>query len=131
MKGKSVKKILLVDDDADLRDAIKTVLEKKYEVKEAGGRDDAGRALDKFTPNLIILDVMMDTTSTGFELAREFKNDARLSGTKILMLTSVDSVTNIDFKSEAGNADWLPVDDYLTKPIEPKVLLEKVNNLLT
>ncbi|HEQ72511.1 MAG TPA: response regulator [Spirochaetia bacterium] len=126
-----MKKILLIDDDADLRDAVKTVLESSYMISEAGGKDQARAALKKETPDLVILDVMMETTSTGFELAREIKNDPASKNIKILMLTSVDDVTHIDFKSEAGNADWLPVDDYLTKPIEPKLLLEKVNNLIT
>lgn len=125
-----MKKILLVDDDADLRDAIKTVLGERFEIREADGEKTARKAVEGFIPDLIVLDVMMESTSTGFELARDFKKDGRLSQTKILMLTSVDAVTNIDFKAEAGNADWLPVDDYITKPLEPKLLLEKVNNLL-
>jgi DNA-binding response OmpR family regulator len=126
-----VKKILIVDDDADLREAIKTVLQNKYEIKEAGGKDEALQALSGFHPDLIILDVMMDTTSTGFELSRELRGDKRIANVKILMLTSVDEVTNIDFKSAAGDAEWLPVDDYMTKPLEPKVLISKVEMLLS
>jgi DNA-binding response OmpR family regulator len=125
-----VKKILIVDDDADLREAITTVLQNRYEMKEAGGRDEALQALSGFHPDLIILDVMMDTTSTGFELARELRADKRVANVKILMLTSVDEVTNIDFKSAAGDEEWLPVDDYMTKPLEPKLLISKVETLL-
>jgi DNA-binding response OmpR family regulator len=125
-----VKKILIVDDDADLREAIRTVLQNRYEMKEAGGRDEALQALSGFHPDLIILDVMMDTTSTGFELARELRADKRVANVKILMLTSVDEVTNIDFKSAAGDEEWLPVDDYMTKPLEPKLLISKVETLL-
>jgi DNA-binding response OmpR family regulator len=125
-----VKKILIVDDDADLREAIRTVLQNRYEMKEAGGRDEALQALSGFHPDLIILDVMMDTTSTGFELARELRADKRVVNVKILMLTSVDEVTNIDFKSAAGDEEWLPVDDYMTKPLEPKLLISKVETLL-
>jgi CheY-like chemotaxis protein len=125
-----VKKILIIDDDPDLRKAIHAILESTYELKEAGGRDEAREILKSYRPELIILDVMMDTTSTGFELAREFKKDKNLAGTKILMLTSVDAATNIDFKSSAGDPDYLPVDDYMSKPIQPKVLLQKADNLL-
>ncbi|MBN2369232.1 MAG: response regulator transcription factor [Vicinamibacteria bacterium] len=125
-----MKKILVVDDDPDLRNAIRTVLETRYEITEAGGRDEAREVLKADRPDLIILDVMMDTTSTGFELAREFRKDKNLAQTRILMLTSVDSAANIDFKSAAGDPDWLPVDEYLSKPLQPKVLLQKVDNLL-
>lgn len=126
-----MKKILIVDDDPDLRDAIKTVLQNKYEMMEAGARDEVFQVLSGFRPDLIILDVMMDTTSTGFELSRELRKDEQLKNVKILMLTSVDEVTNIDFKSAAGDAEWLPVNDYLTKPIEPKILVSKVEALLS
>jgi len=126
-----VKKILIVDDDPDLRDAIKTVLQNKYEMMEAGARDEVFQVLSGFRPDLIILDVMMDTTNTGFELSRELRKDEQLKNVKILMLTSVDEVTNIDFKSAAGDAEWLPVNDYLTKPIEPKILVSKVEALLS
>ena len=70
---------------------------------------------------------MMESVSAGFELAREIKKAA--NPPKILMLTGVDKEVNIDFKAEAGNADWLPVDDYLTKPVVPKTLIEKVQLL--
>lgn len=130
MKGRRVKKILLVDDDADLRDAMKTVLGDRFEIREADGKQAALETARAFKPDLMILDVMMETTSTGFELAREIKQDSQFSAAKILMLTSVDSVMNIDFKREAGDKEWLPVDDYITKPLEPRLLLEKVNNLI-
>jgi DNA-binding response OmpR family regulator len=130
MKGRGMKKILIIDDDSDLREAMKIVLEKNFEIEEAGGKEESYEILKRSTPHLIILDVMMETTSSGFELARELKQDERLRAVKILMLTSVDSITNVDFKSEAGHSDWLPVDDYMNKPIEPKLLLEKVNNLI-
>lgn len=124
-----MKKILIVDDDEDLRDAIKMVLAGKYDVKEAGTKAEAQNALKSFTPDLVILDVMMDTNSTGFELSREIKS--ALPSTKVLMLTGVDKAMNIDFKAEAGNPDWLPCDDYLSKPVVPKTLLEKVTALVS
>lgn len=125
-----VKKILIVDDDADLRDAIRTVLEDTYTIEEADSKQAAYSILEKFTPDCIVLDVMMEVYSSGFELAREIKNDVRFPNVKILMLTGVDKEMNIDFKSEAGNSEWLPVDDYLQKPLEPKTLREKIANLV-
>jgi len=46
------------------------------------------------------------------------------------MITNVDKEMQIDYKSEAGDADWLPVDGYLQKPVEPKTLLARVREIL-
>lgn len=70
----------------------------------------------------------MESMSSGFDLAREIKG--RSTPPKIIMLTSVDKETNIDFKSEARDPAWLPVDGYLTKPVAPKTLIEKVKGLI-
>ncbi len=123
-----MKKILVVDDDADMRKAMVTVLSTEYECKEADSGDAARKVIAAFSPDLVILDVMMETLSTGFDLAREIRNKAPTP--RIIMLTGVDREMEIDFKSEAGDRDWLPVDVYLSKPIVPNVLIEKVKFLI-
>jgi two-component system OmpR family response regulator len=123
-----MKKIVIVDDDADLRDAVAAVLAGKFEIRQAESKAAARSLFKTYMPDLVILDVMMDSLNSGFELAREIKK--RKNPPRILMLTGVDRETNIDFKSEAGDAAWLPVDEYIVKPLVPKVLLEKVGKLL-
>ncbi|MBN1412403.1 MAG: response regulator [Spirochaetales bacterium] len=125
-----MKKILIVDDDADLRQVMQTILTEHYEVKEAESKEEGFKVLESYKPDLMILDVMMETKSSGFEMCREIKNNPELKNIKILMLTSVDSELNIDFQSEVGDKDWLPVDDYIVKPVQPKPFLEKVEKLL-
>ncbi len=125
-----MKKILIIDDDADLRFMMKTVLSSKYELREAGGKKEGQSALKAFSPDVVILDVMMETDSAGFELAREIKSDKNHKGVKILMVTNIDKKAHLDFKSEAGNPNWLPVDDYIVKPLEPQTLLSKVAKLV-
>jgi two-component system alkaline phosphatase synthesis response regulator PhoP len=125
-----VKKILIIDDDAELRVAMKTVLGKAYELREAGSRKQALETMKTYRPDLVLLDVMMESNTTGFELAREIKGSARLKNAKILMITNIDREMNLDYKKEAGDKDWLPVDDYIVKPVEPKMLLSKVQKLL-
>jgi DNA-binding response OmpR family regulator len=125
-----MKKILIVDDDSTLREVMTTVLGSTYELREAGSKSEARGVLATFTPDLVILDVMMETDSAGFELSREIKADKKLKHVRILMATNVDKETNIDYKSEAGDKTWLPVDDYIVKPIDPKTLLAKVKKLL-
>jgi DNA-binding response OmpR family regulator len=128
MEELDMKKILIVDDDPDIRDAIATVLKSAYQIEEAGSGSEAEKKVGLFRPDLVILDVMMETSSAGFDLARRIKKLS--TPPKILMLTGVDKEMNIDYKAEAGNPDWLPVDDYLIKPVMPKSLTEKVSALI-
>ena len=125
-----MKKILIVDDDADLRLVMKTALSAHYELREAGSKKEALDVLKTFSPGLVMLDVMMETDTAGFELAREIRAIAKFKKVKILMMTNIDTQSNLDFKSEAGDPAWLPVDDYMVKPVEPKALLAKVERLL-
>jgi len=125
-----MKKVLIIDDDSDIREVLTTILEGKYEIKEAENRKEGTKALKEFTPDLVILDVMMERHDSGFDMSREIKDDEHLKDTKILMLTSVDTEMKMDFKKIAGDEDWLPVDDYIVKPIDPKDFLPKVEKLI-
>ncbi len=125
-----MKKIMIIDDDVDIREVLKTILEGKYTLNEAGSAEEGLSVMKVFEPDLVILDVMMEKHDSGFELSRDIKGDERLKDTKILMLTSVDQEMKMDFKKIAGDPDWLPVDDYITKPIDPKGFLPKIENLI-
>ena len=123
--------ILMVDDDADLTAAIGATLEKAgYSVDVASNRAAGMEKARARKPGLILLDVMMDTWQDGFEMARELKQDEDLKATPILMFTSIEDKTGIEFKSTAGDPRWLPVDGFLDKPVEPDVLLAEVKKLL-
>ena len=125
-------KILIVDDDPDLTKALKATLESEsYTVITAS---DGAEGMDKINadkPDLLILDVMMSTLQDGFEMARELKRDTRFKKMPILMLSAVKGKTGIDFKSAAEDPDWLPVDSFLDKPVEPQVLLAEIKRLLS
>jgi CheY-like chemotaxis protein len=128
----SKSKILVVYDDADIVSAISTILEvKDYEVATASNKDEGMAKVGEFKPDLMILDVMMSTWQDGFEMAREVKSDAELKSIPIMMLTGVGDKTGMDFKSEAGDADWLPVEAFLDKPVKSDVLLAEVERLLS
>lgn len=123
--------ILMVDDDADITAAISAILESEgYSVAIAENRSAGMEKARSQKPGLILLDVMMDTWQDGFEMARELKKDEDLKDTPILMLTSIEDKTGIEFKSTAGDPRWLPVDGFLDKPVEPEVLLAEVKKLL-
>ncbi|RKZ91080.1 MAG: response regulator [Gammaproteobacteria bacterium] len=125
------KTILIIDDDEDIRLAVQALLESKDYVAETASTKEEG--LEKFVslkPDLAILDVMMASWQDGFELARELKKNPDLKNIPILMLTGVENKTGFEFKSAAGDEEWLPVEGFLDKPVEPEVLLAEVEKLL-
>jgi CheY-like chemotaxis protein len=124
-------KILIVDDDPDFTTVMKTVLEdEQYTVVTAPDRAEGMERIEADKPDLVILDVMMSTWSDGFEMARELKKNPEYENMPIVMLTGVEQRTGIGFKSTAGDPEWLPVDGFLDKPVEPQVLLAEVKRLL-
>ena len=124
-------KILIIDDDIDLTSAIQAILQSNhYSTSVANTREEGVEKLKADKPNLIILDVMMVKQQDGFEVARELKKDDEFKDIPILMLTGVEDKTGMDFKSEAGDSEWLPVDSFLDKPVEPQILLDEVKKLL-
>ncbi|MEN6425685.1 MAG: response regulator [Phycisphaerales bacterium] len=125
-------RILIVDDDPDITEAMTVVLENKgYEVRSAPDSDEGLARLKEARPDLIILDVMMRTSQEGFEFAREIKQNAQFKDIPILMLTAVKQKKGLDFKPAAGDEAWLPVQAFLDKPVKPDMLIEKVQDLLS
>ncbi|MHC4659315.1 MAG: response regulator [Planctomycetota bacterium] len=125
-------KILVVDDDQDIRDSLQVILEgRQYTVSTAADKKEGMEKVKSEKPDLLILDVMMSSWQDGFEMARELKNDPQFKDIPILMLTGIKDQTGIDFKSTAGDPTWCPVDGFLEKPVEPDVLLPEVEKLLS
>ncbi|MHC4642928.1 MAG: response regulator transcription factor [Planctomycetota bacterium] len=124
-------KIVIVDDDKDIRDSLQAILEhNQYTVITAANKSEGMEKIKAEKPDLAMLDVMMETWQDGFEMARELKEDPNFKNMPILMLTGIKDETGIDFKSTAGDPTWLPVDGYLEKPVEPNALLAEVARLL-
>ena len=118
-------KILIIDDDPDISEAIKVVLEtKNYKVDNAGSGEEGLKKVKLDKPDLIILDVMMDEPDDGFFLAQKFRKEK--VKTPILMYTSVSKAIGFEF----GAGEMVPVDDFVEKPISPDEIIEKVSRLL-
>jgi DNA-binding response OmpR family regulator len=125
-------KILIVDDDLDLANAMQAILEsQEYTVVIASDKAGGMELVRTEKPDLLILDVMMSTWSDGFDMARELKSQSEFKDMPILMLTGVRDKTGIDFKSSAGDPTWLPVDAFLDKPVESETLLAEVEKILS
>ena len=127
----STQKILIIDDDPDFVEVTKVLLEtRQYDVSAAYDPEEGLAKLEEETPNALILDVMMGKGADGFLVARKIRKDPRFDKMPILMMTSMREQTGFDFPGERIHSKFLPVDDYVEKGVEPKVLLDKVEQLL-
>ncbi|MCP5055005.1 MAG: response regulator [bacterium] len=115
--------ILVVEDNADLRNYIRTSLEPGYMVVEAkNGREGIKNALD-IIPDLIISDIMMPEKD-GYELCQTLKEDISTSHIPVVLLTAKVSEENILKGLKTG------ADDYITKPFNPRILRARIRNLI-
>lgn len=123
--GFAMAKVAIIDDDPDILDASSLVLVSKgYEVITASNPDDGYKIVKEQSPDIIILDVMMNEPDDGFFLAQKFRREK--INIPILMYTSVSKALGLEF----GAGDMVPVDDFVEKPISPETLIEKVEKLL-
>jgi CheY-like chemotaxis protein len=134
-KGKSMAEsplILLVDDDVDFVEMNRRILEAKgYCVEVAYDADEALAHLARAVPDLVITDLVMKTLDAGFSLSRRIKEDPRLRGVAVIITTSVTSRMGLDFRPRtAEDLAAMHADAYFDKPVPPRVLLEKVRELL-
>ena len=122
-------KILLVDDDTDFLDAIKTILESRpYEVIVALEGEEALRKAREEKPDLVFLDIIMPVKD-GFTAAEEFKKDPQLSSIPIVMLTSYSQMKG-QTSIPVSRGFTLETEDYIEKPVNPEELIQIVEKHL-
>jgi CheY-like chemotaxis protein len=125
--------LMIVDDDEDFARAAATVLSHAgHEVNIEPSPHRAVESIKARPPDLLVLDVMFpEDTSGGFELARSMREaGGSQSRIPILMVTAINQKFPLDFGSGDAGADWLPVADFLEKPVDLDVLRDKVASLL-
>jgi len=124
------KSILIIDDDKDYAEALRIVLVNNgYGVDCALNIKDGRKAMEKNMPNLIILDVMMDKHTDGFEFCYNLKHDEECRKIPVLMVTAVTEKTGFKFSPET-DGEYLQADDYVAKPVPVAELLSRVNKLI-
>jgi len=122
--------VLVVDDDPDIVAAEKLILESRgYNVLTASNGKEGLNALKNHEVDIILLDVMMDTDDEGFQLSYQLKSDPKTAKIPILIVTSVSKVTGIPYSPKTDDY-YLPVEDYIEKPVQPKELLRRIEVLL-
>jgi len=123
-------KILIIDDDLDFNYVVQTVLEaNNFEVDTATTPEEGINKVLSTEPDLVVLDVMMPTGYEGFDVAREIREEHNLTELPIVILTNVHNVREVPYRF-APDKDYLPVDVFLDKPVEPKVLLDVIKEIL-
>ncbi len=124
------KKILIIDDDIDLVEAMRLTLENAgFDVIDAQDGQKGLEKIEKEKPDLILLDVMMETQDEGFHVAYQIRNNEETADLPIIMLTAVGAETGFSFDKEKDE-DFLPVDEFIEKPVNPDTLIECVQKNL-
>jgi DNA-binding response OmpR family regulator len=123
-------KILMVEDEIDVLEANRIVLEHNgYEVLTATNIEVAKELLETQPVNLILLDVMMDRDTDGFNFAQYIKSSKEHKHIPIVMVTAVNQRTQFKFDKEK-DGDFLPVEKFMEKPIDPDDLIVTIRGLL-
>lgn len=122
--------VLVVDDDADFSNAVATAIrEDGHEVSVAADPDEALAAIEQRLPDVVVMDVMFpENPVAGFDLARTLRR--RWAELPVLMLTAINQQFPLGFSSQDIDPKWLPVTEFLEKPVDFRVLRDKLRSLL-
>lgn len=127
----SRKKLLIIDDDPDFVDGIKSILVTAgYDVDAAYNPKDGFQALQTGKYDLLLLDIMMGRGAEGVMIARKMRKDAKLREMPVLIITGIREQISFLFPGQAVHPHFMAVDELVEKPVEPQLLLEKVSTLL-
>ncbi len=121
-------KILIVDDDPDFRNATRIVLEKEgHTIINAESGNEGYRRAKEDRPDLIVLDVMMDSVLDGLSMSRQMHEDTGMRDIPIIMVTSI---ANTDYAELFPTDEYIHIRAFMSKPLDPAKLIKRVNKLL-
>ena len=125
-------RIMIIDDDAELADqTAANIREKGHVVTTLYTTEEAIRRITEEQPEVVILDVMFpDNPVSGFDLARRIRLNKAFKNLPIILLTNVNQHFPMEFSSKDIDPNWMPVQDFMEKPVKLDALLEKVGQLL-
>ena len=131
--------ILIVEDDADMAEAMRIILEsKRYQVISASSKDEGLDKVRAKRPDLILLDIMMPDGTEGFHFVWELRRDpdAEVRDIPIIVVTALHDTTDLRFYPDQSDdtyqaGEYLPVQEFVDKPVEPADLLSRVERVLS
>ncbi len=122
--------VLIVDDDPDERASLRVLLElKNLNVIEASSANECLEKIKTFLPSLIILDIMMETKKSGFDLAYQIHKDPELRKIPIILLSNLPNIIGEDMNPEEEER-YLPVERFFPKPVNPELLFKEIEKIL-
>jgi len=128
--GNALLKIVIVDDNTDYLFTMKTFLSRNgFEVETAADGKTGIELIRNGRPDLVLLDVMMETTFSGFEVCRQIRNDPQLKSTPIIGITGMEDELGLKF-DKYEDADYFSPDVFFDKPVDKDALLEKIKDLI-
>jgi CheY-like chemotaxis protein len=120
--------ILIVDDDPDFVEATQLVLfDEGYTVESASGGKEGFQKAQEIKPDLIILDVMMDSVLDGVSITRKLHEHPITRQIPIIMVTSI---ANTDYAELFPTDEYIHIEAFLSKPVDPEMLIKKVRRNL-
>ena len=129
-----MKKIYIIDDDRNIVEAMSIVLKAHgYEVACQYNEENVIENIVARKPDLVILDVIFpQNPSAGFDIARQIKNEKATASIPIIMLSAINEkgVYAGTFSNNDRDDSWLPVDQFMEKPIQNNQLLQKIRTVL-
>lgn len=121
-----MKRVLIVEDQPDIRKLIRMTLEfEAYEIHEADDGASGLRMASALQPDLVLLDVMMPGELDGLQVCQRIKSDAMLAGVRVVLLTARGQTRDREAGQRAG------ADEYLVKPFSPLQLIDTIERLTT
>ena len=131
-------KILMVDDDRDLVTTLRMVLEQAgYRVVSAPDAEQGMARAEGERPDLILLDIMMPNATEGFHFVWKLRRrtEAYFQKVPVVVLSAIHSTTDLRFYPDSGDGtyragEFLPVQDFVDKPVDPTQLLERIGRAL-
>ena len=131
---KNRAKILVIDDDPDFLEAVTPILESAlYEVITATNAEKGKEKIFEEKPDLILLDIMMDSLFDGFSLCHSIKKDDEFKdfkNTPIIFISAVKEKAGSRFQYRDQDYGLAQPDDYIDKPVKPKDLIARIEKLL-
>ncbi len=132
--AKTAPKILVIDDDPDFRDAVTPILKSAlYEVATAANPTEAKAKILSEKPDLILLDIMMDSLFDGFSLCHAIKTSKEykdFKDTPVIFVSAVKEIAGTRFQFKGDEQGMTGPDDYIDKPVKPDDLLARIAKLL-
>ena len=126
-------KIMIIDDDRDMIDSLKMILEgNDYEVCEKTNIENLVESIEQAHPDIILLDIVFpDDAQAGFKAARSISRQASIQHIPVLILSAVNQLNNLGFSFSENDisGDFMPVSGFLDKPVRPDVLLNKLRQI--